>query len=93
MYSSIKSCNDDLFIYALYQDFKDMHNKFQVKQFAFASSSQPYEEWNYLKSNFRIRDIDKYLKEKKRVSAIKENFLSVFNTKNVPGQPNQSQLQ
>lgn len=28
MYSSIKGSNDELFIYAIHQDFKDMHNKF-----------------------------------------------------------------
>ena len=93
MYSSIKSCNNDLFIYALHQDFKDMHNKFQVKQFSYANQPQPYEEWNYLKNNFKIRDIDKFLKEKAKINAIKENFLQVFNAKNTGNNANQSQLQ
>jgi len=94
MYSSIKSCNDELFIYAMHQDFKDMHTKFQVKQFVFANNNQAYEEWNYLKNNFKIRDIEKYLKEKKKISAIKENFLQVFNTKTTGGKANnESQMQ
>ncbi len=66
-----------------------MHTKFQVKQFVFATGTQPYEEWNYLKQNYKIRDIEKYLKERRKITAIKENFLSVFNTKNM-GQANQS---
>ena len=46
-------------------------------------SSHPYEEWNSLRESFKIHNIEKYLKEKQKVSEFKANFLSVFAPKNV----------
>lgn len=39
---------------------------------------QPFEEWNNLKQNYKISNINKYLKEKSKIRELKANFLSVF---------------
>jgi hypothetical protein len=36
---------------------------------------QPFEEWNNLKQNFKISNINKYLKEKSKIRELKANFL------------------
>jgi len=50
-----------------------------------SSSAQPYEEWNNLKTTFKINNIQKYLKETQKIMEVKKNFLQVFNTKNIGG--------
>jgi len=46
-----------------------------------SGAPQPFEEWNNLKVNFKISNINKYLKEKNKIKEIKANFLSVFTPK------------
>jgi hypothetical protein len=83
LYSSIKNSLDSLFLSALHLDFKDLQQKLQLKQVINSSlQNQPYEEWNSLKTNFKINNVQKYLKEKQKIAEVKKNFLQVFSTKN-----------
>ena len=56
-------------------------DKLQAKQLMGSGAPQPFEEWNNLKVNFKISNINKYLKEKNKIKEIKANFLSVFTPK------------
>jgi hypothetical protein len=82
LFSSIKNSNDGVFISAVHSDFKDIMTKINQKQAMFNKQNHPYEEWNNLKQNFFISDIDKYLKEKEKIKDIKKNFLTIFSSKN-----------
>ena len=74
LFSVIKNCTDQIFISCVEQDIKDIKRYLKYKE-NFLHDPNASNEYVNFKQSYEIKDIKKFLEEKKKINNINENFL------------------